>query len=192
MIVADFRNMNKRILFCIFIFCLVLVGCKNNEYENQFNIVGDWYVCQFWGEEKREEIDVYGSESGTIRNVEHPEKTQTKHWDNSYNYGENIISFKENQSMFVNIKDSEFEKFEKYVSYILDIENSKLICINENNKVVYNLLKESNTIVLSREYNETYESGRVNYEVLGSGERGIMHTIINYNTTTNIKLKRIN
>ena len=105
------------------------------------------------------------------------------------NYGENIISFKENQSMFVNIKDSEFEK---YVSYILDTENSKLICINGNNKVVYNLLEESNAIVLSREYNETYESGRVNYEDLDLGERGIMYTKINYNTTKNIKLKRIN
>lgn len=91
--------------------------------------------------------------------------------------------------MFVDIKDFEFEK---YVSYILDIENSKLICINENNKVVYNLLKESNTIVLSREYNETYKSGRVNYEDLGLGERGIKYTKVNYNTTTNIKLKRIN
>ena len=125
--------MNRRRLFCIFILCLVLVGCKNNEYENQFNIVGDWYVCQYWGEEKREEIDVYESESGTIRNIEHPEKTQTKHWDNSYNYGENIISFKENQTMFVYLKDFEF------VTYILDTENSKLICINENSKVVYNL-----------------------------------------------------
>ena len=181
--------MNRRRLFCIFIFCLVLVGCKNNEYENQFNIVGDWYACQYWGEEKREESDVYESESGTIRNIEHPEKTQIKHWDNSYNYGENIVSFKENQSMFVNTKDFVFEK---YVSYILDVENRKLICINGNNKVVYNLLEESNAIVLSREYNETYESGRVNYEDLDLGERGIMYTKINYNTTKNIKLKRIN
>ena len=181
--------MNRRRLFCIFIFCLVLVGCKNNEYENQFNIVGDWYACQYWGEEKREEIDVYESESGTIRNIEHPEKTQTKHWDNSYNYGENIISFKENQSMFVNIKDSEFEK---YVSYILDTENSKLICINGNNKVVYNLLEESNAIVLSREYIQTYETGRINYENLDLGERGIKYTKINYNQTEYIKLKRIN
>ena len=87
---------------------------------------------------------------------------------------------------------AEYLQFEKYVSYILDVENRKLICINGNNKVVYNLLEESNAIVLSREYNETYESGRVNYEDLDLGERGIMYTKINYNTTINIKLKRIN
>ncbi|WP_068855684.1 hypothetical protein [Leyella lascolaii] len=181
--------MNRRSIFSIFIFCLVLVGCKNNEYENQSNIIGDWYVCQYWGEEKREETDVYEPKSGPIRNIEHPEKTQTKHWDNSYNYGENIISFKENQSMFVNTMDFEFEK---YVSYILDNENSKLICINGNNKVVYNLLEESNAIILSREYNGTYESIGVHYVDLNLGESGIIYTIINYNTKEYIKLKRIN
>lgn len=140
--------MYRRRLFCIFIICLVLVGCKNNEYENQFNIVGDWYVCQYWGEEEREEIDVYESESGTIRNIEHPEKSQTKHWDHSYNYGENIISFKDNQSMFVNVNDLEFGE---HVSYILDIENSKLICINENYKGVYDLseIEEWSPLLLS-------------------------------------------
>lgn len=168
---------------------LLFISCKSDEENFKLSLVGDWYACQYWGKEKREETDVYESESGTIKNIEHPEKTQTKHWDNSYNYGENIISFKENQLMFVNTKDFEFEK---YVSYILDVENRKLICINGNNKVVYSLLEESNAIVLSREYNETYESGRVNYEDLDLGERGIMYTKINYNTTRNIKLKRIN
>ena len=183
--------MNKKRLFCICIFCLLLVGCKKNEFENKFNIVGDWYICQYWGEEKREEIDVYESESGTIRNIEHPEKTQTKHWDNSYNYGENLLSFKDNQSMFVNVNDLEFGE---YVSYILDIENSKLICINEKYKVVYDLseIEESNAIVLSREYIQTYETGRINYENLDLGERGIKYTKINYNQTEYIKLKRIN
>lgn len=91
--------------------------------------------------------------------------------------------------MFVNTMDFEFEK---YVSYILDNENSKLICINGNNKVVYNLLEESNAIILSREYNGTYESIGVNYVDLNLGESGIKHTIINYNTKEYIKLKRIN
>lgn len=179
--------MKKKIHFLYVFYFLLFISCKSDEENIKLSLVGDWYACQYWGEEKREETDVYESESGTIRNIEHPEKTQTKHWDNSYNYGENIISFKENQSMFVSTKDFEFEK---YVSYILDVENRKLICINGNNKVVYNLLEESNAIVLSREYNETYESGRVNYEDLDLGERGIMYTKINYNTTINIKLKR--
>lgn len=48
--------MNRRSIFSIFIFCLVLVGCKNNEYENQSNIIGDWYVCQYWGEEKEKKL----------------------------------------------------------------------------------------------------------------------------------------
>ena len=151
--------MKKKIHFLYVFYFLLFISCKSDEENIKLSLVGDWYACQYWGEEKREETDVYESESGTIRNIEHPEKTQTKHWDNSYNYGENIISFKENQSMFVSTKDFEFEK---YVSYILDVENRKLICINGNNKVVYNLLEESNAIVLSREYNETYESGRVN------------------------------
>lgn len=91
--------------------------------------------------------------------------------------------------MFVSTMDFEFEK---YVSYILDNENSKLICINGNNKVVYNLLEESNAIILSREYNGTYESIGVNYVDLNLGESGIKYTIINYNTKEYIKLKRIN
>lgn len=181
--------MNRRRLFCIFIFCLVIIGCKKNESKNQLNIVGDWYVCQYWGEEKIEEIDVYESESGNIRIVEQPDKTQIKHWDNNYNYGENIISFKENQSMLVNIKDFEFVK---YVSYILDIENSKLICIKGNNKDIYNLLEESNTIVLSREHDETHLGNYENYVDLGLQESGLKHTKTNSNKKTNIKLKRIN
>ena len=93
--------------------------------------------------------------------------------------------------MFVNVNDLEFEE---YVSYILDIENCKLICINDNYKVVYDLseIEESNAIVLSREYIQTYETGRINYENLDLGERGIKYTKINYNQTEYIKLKRIN
>ena len=93
--------------------------------------------------------------------------------------------------MFVNVNDLEFGE---YVSYILDIENSKLICINEKYKVVYDLseIEESNAIVLSREYIQTYETSRINYENLDLGERGITYTKINYNKTEYIKLKRIN
>lgn len=181
------RSSCYSIYFCVLIFSLLFIGCKREK--NQLNLVGDWYVCQYWGEEERKETDVYESESGNIRNIEHPEKTQIKNWNNSYDYGRNIFSFKEDKSMSSNIEDFDFEG---YNNYILDIENKKLIFINQYNKVIYDLLEKTDAIVLSREYSRTYESGRTDYEDWALGERGITYQKIDYNTTINMKLKKIN
>lgn len=181
--------MNKKSFFLVFIYSLLLTGCKNDENENQFNIVGNWYVCQYWGTEEKRETNVYESDYGNIKEVELPEKTQIKNWDDSYDYGKNIITFNENNSMSVNITDFSWKKS---TSYILDAENKKIICINDNNKIVYNLSIESNIIILSRKYNETYESARIRYDDLTNGDRGIISTKITYNTTLFLKLIRIN
>ena len=59
--------MKKKIHFLYVFYFLLFISCKSDEENIKLSLVGDWYACQYWGEEKREETDVYESESGTIR-----------------------------------------------------------------------------------------------------------------------------
>lgn len=53
--------MKKKIHFLYVFYFLLFISCKSDEENIKLSLVGDWYACQYWGEEKREETDVYES-----------------------------------------------------------------------------------------------------------------------------------
>lgn len=155
----------------------------DNELGSDFNIVGNWYISQYWGEEKYQETEVWERGGNIIKEIKHPEETHKK-WDDSYDYGKNIISFKEDNILGIKTVADVYCK--GCTSYILDVNNRKLIFIGEDKRFVHNVSGVSDDIIISCEYEVRYKGWS---DYIDGGIRYI-RPIGKY--TCNLKLKKIN
>lgn len=164
-------------------------NASGEEFGSNFNIVGNWYVSQCWGKDEWYYTDVYEYYNGDIKEIERPENIST--WDDSYDYGKNIISFREDETMIGNTITLKLDFLSLCTGYVLDVNNRKLTFISRDGKTVYDVFRESDAILLSFE-EESNTDQVANFSGYGNASSGLLHHIIKHKYTRNIKLIKMN
>ncbi len=191
--------MKQRLMIILLIVAslAILPSCSNSsDDDSPVEITGNWYVMQYWGTKITKTTYEKHSKSG-VKVTEDSTKTKNESWDKTYDYGRNIWSFKEDNT--VSITDTDLPDYLYYNigEYILDSSAKKLTMQTKKGEVsaIYDIIDYSQNMVtlcwkpklpVSTDMNLIFYSGE------GAGGCDTIYTTVSTDETRYLKLKRMN
>ena len=192
--------MKQRLMIILLIVAnvAILPSCSNSsDDDSPVEITGNWYVMQYWGTKITKTTYEKHSKNGTVKVTEDPTKTKNESWDKTYDYGRNIWSFKEDNTVSITNTDLPEYLYYNIGDYILDSSAKKLTMQTKKGEVsaIYDIIDYSQNMVtlcwkpklpVSTDMNLIFYSGE------GAGGCDTIYTTVSTDETRYLKLKRMN
>lgn len=191
--------MKQRLLIAMLMMAsvIMLLSCSSSsDADSQIEIAGNWYVMQYWGTSITKTTYEEHSNSGTVKVTEDAKKTKNESWDKTFDYGKNIWSFKEDNT--ISITNTNLPEYFYYNigGYILDSSAKKLIMQTNKGEVsaIYDITDYSKNMVTLCWKPKEPESTSMNiifHSGTGAGGCDTIYTTVSTDETMYLKLKRM-
>ena len=176
---------------------IMLLSCSSSsDADSQIEIAGNWYVMQYWGTSITKTTYEEHSNSGTVKVTEDVKKTKNESWDKTFDYGKNIWSFKEDNTISITNTNLPEYLYYNIGGYILDSSTKKLTMQTNKGEVsaIYDITNYDQDMITlcckpkipdGVSISTYYSSG------IGTGDSGTLYTIVSTDETIYLKLKRM-
>ena len=189
--------MKQRLMIILLIVAslAILPSCSNSsDDDSPVEITGNWYVMQYWGTKITKTTYEKHSKNGTVKVTEDPTKTKNESWDKTYDYGRNIWSFKEDNTVSITNTDLPEYLYYNIGDYILDSSAKKLTMQTKKGEVsaIYDITDYSqNMVTLCWKPKEPDGISFSAYYNMDTGDSGTITTTESTEETIYLKLKRM-